>query len=199
MKPIDQDPAALGHTVIISTKRALEKRYSLIAYLYTLFYRAQQFSETVVRPLFFEFPQDMKAYENDYQFLWGSSVMIMPVLTINVTKINAYFPSGNWYLYEANGLNSIERVIKSKGEYIQLDAPLEKINVAVRGGSILPILPPKTTTTETRKQNFTLLVALNDNESANGELFWDDGDSLDPIHNGKYTLVSFNAVKVTQS
>jgi len=184
--------------VVKSAKVALEKRYSLLPLLYTLFYRAQKFGETVVRPLFFEFSTDINAYKNDDQFLWGSSLMVLPVVKENHRKIDAYFPAGNWYLYEANEINSIEKVIKSKGEHISLDAPIEKINVAVHGGSILPVLPPKTTTTETRKQNFTLLVALDENESADGELFWDDGDSLNPIDNGKYTLVSFYAVKVTQ-
>ena len=180
--------------VVAAAKNALEKRYSLLAYLYTLFYRSQQFGETVARPLFFEFPKDNNAYENDNQFLWGPSVMIMPVVDEGATSVNAYFPAGKWYLYEVNG---IEKVIESKGEYVKLDAPLEKINVAVRGGSIIPILPPKTTTTETRKQNFTLLAALDENEKACGELFWDDGDSLDPVTNGKYTNILFEAIKVS--
>jgi lysosomal alpha-glucosidase len=197
-KSIDQDPVALGSMVTKSAKSALEKRYSLLPYLYTLFYRVQQFGETVVRPLFFEFPTEQDAYKNDDQFLWGSSLMILPVLHEHVTKINAYFPNNVWYLYEANDQNiSITGTIHSKeGHQIELDAPIDKINVAIRGGSILPVLPPKTTTTETRKQNFTLLVALDEKENAKGELFWDDGDTLKPIDNGIYTLVGFNSVKV---
>lgn len=50
----EQDPVAMGDLVIKSSKRALTIRYWLLPYLYTLFFRAHKFGETVARPLFFE-------------------------------------------------------------------------------------------------------------------------------------------------
>lgn len=50
----EQDPANMGDDVINATKKALEIRYYLLPYLYTLFYRNHIFGETVARPLFFE-------------------------------------------------------------------------------------------------------------------------------------------------
>ncbi|GBN43726.1 hypothetical protein AVEN_48606-1, partial [Araneus ventricosus] len=50
----DQDPAALGEDVIAASKRAVDRRYALNPYLYTLFYRAHVNGSTVVRPLFHE-------------------------------------------------------------------------------------------------------------------------------------------------
>jgi len=50
----DQDPVALGPLVIESAKKALLTRYSLLPYLYSLFWRAHIYGETVARPLFFE-------------------------------------------------------------------------------------------------------------------------------------------------
>ena len=51
---IDQDPAALGEPVISAAKRALNIRYELLPYYYTLFYKSHSFGNTVVRPLFHE-------------------------------------------------------------------------------------------------------------------------------------------------
>lgn len=51
----EQDPVAMGDLVIQSTKNALKIRYRLLPYLYTLFFRAHKFGETVARPLFFEY------------------------------------------------------------------------------------------------------------------------------------------------
>ncbi|KAI4475513.1 hypothetical protein M0802_015126 [Mischocyttarus mexicanus] len=51
---IEQDPVALGDLVVKSSKRAFTIRYWLLPYLYTLFYRAHMYGETVARPLFFE-------------------------------------------------------------------------------------------------------------------------------------------------
>ena len=36
-----------------------------------------------------------------------------------------------------------------------------------------------------------LILSLNDDFSATRQLYWDEGDSIDPIENGKYTLVNF--------
>lgn len=51
---IDQDPVALGDLVVKSSKKALAVRYSLLSYLYTLFWEAHSSGTTVARPLFFE-------------------------------------------------------------------------------------------------------------------------------------------------
>ena len=139
--------------------------------------------------MFFEFPKDKHSYDTETQFLWGSGVMIMPVTDPGVRKLNAYFPPGKWYLYD---LNKNYETIESKGQNVTLDAPLGKINVAIKGGTIVPILPPKQTTTQLRQQNFTLLCALNENGQASGQLYWDDGDTLDPLFNRTITIVDFD-------
>jgi len=63
-----------------AARNALYMRYSLLPYLYTLFYRAHISGNTVVRPLFHEYPMDNNTYDIDKQFMWGSSVLISPFL-----------------------------------------------------------------------------------------------------------------------
>ena len=84
---IEQDPVILGPVVTASAKSALELRYSLLPYLYTLFFRAHTSGETVVRPLFFEFPTDVGSYEIETQFLWGSALMVVPTVYPNMTYV----------------------------------------------------------------------------------------------------------------
>ncbi len=119
--------------------------------------------------------------------------MIVPALEPNVTQVTAYLPSGRWY-------DVVESTpIHSKGEYVKLDSPLDKINVLVRGGSILPSQPNKLTTTESRKGNFSLIVALDDDQKAFGELYWDDGNSLDTAIVGRFNLFKFASEKVLKT
>jgi len=59
----------------------------------------------------------------------------------------------------------------------------------IRGGSILPTQKPGVTTTESRKNDFELIVALDEAGNAKGELYWDDGDSL-----GKTNFVLSNHI-----
>ena len=50
--------------------------------------------------------------------------------------------------------------------------------IHVRGGYIIPMQQPELTTAATRQNSFSLLVALDDQQTATGELFWDDGELL---------------------
>ncbi|KAF7388428.1 hypothetical protein HZH68_012370 [Vespula germanica] len=182
---IEQDPVALGDLVVKSSKRAFTIRYWLLPYLYTLFFRAHKFGETVARPLFFEFINDKATYEIDTQFMWGKSLMINPVLEEGKTNVIAYIPRGLWYdLYTKKSFFSI-------GQKFTFDAPLDTIPLLIRGGSILPAQKPGATTTESRKNSFELLVALDQLGFAKGELYWDDGDNS--IEKREYTWLSFVA------
>ncbi|XP_017791091.1 PREDICTED: lysosomal alpha-glucosidase-like [Habropoda laboriosa] len=190
---IEQDPVAMGDLVIKSSKRALTIRYWLLPYLYTLFFRAHQFGETVARPLFFEFSNDSSTYDIDTQFLWGSSLMIVPVLEENKIEVTAYLPRGVWYnIYTKEPIFAL-------GLHYTLNAPLDTIPLMIRGGSILPAQKPADTTTNSRKNNFELLIALDDEKTAKGELYWDDGDSLDSFEKGQFTWLFFTVKNNTLS
>ena len=74
----------------------------------------------------------------------------------------------------------------SVGKNYTLNAPIDTIPLLVRGGCILPVQEPSVTTTLSRQKPFGLYIALDEQENAKGELYWDDGDSL-----GKYKINTF--------
>ncbi len=59
-----------------------------------------------------------------------------------------------------------------------MDTPIQKINVHVRGGFIIPMQTPGPNLILGRGNPFQLLVALASSGNASGNLFWDDGDSV---------------------
>lgn len=195
-KVLDQDPVALGQTVVVAARNSLRMRYALIPYLYTLFYRAHVDGGTVARPLFFEFTGDKTTFGpvSESQFMWGSALMICPVLQSNQTKLSVYLPAGQWYPFTEK-LN--EKPVISTGEHLVVDAPLDRVHVFIRGGHVLPVMPPKQTTTEMRAHNLTVLVALDSKQVASGEFFWDDGDSMDTVENDRYRLVAMDVRDVS--
>ena len=96
---IDQDPVSLGSKVVESAKDALTLRYSLLPYLYSLFVKSHLYGHPVVTPTFFHaHPGDRLAYGIDWQFFWGSGLLIVPVLQENTLQVEAYLPSGIWYV-----------------------------------------------------------------------------------------------------
>ncbi len=64
--------------------------------------------------------------------------------------------------------------------WITLDAPLNYINLHLRGGFILPTQDPlnQLNTKGARTNPMGMVVALDQNKQATGELFWDDGETF---------------------
>ena len=67
------------------SQKILSLRYELLPYYYTLFYKASRPvtatpSATVTRPLFFEFPDDLRTHYIDSQFMVGNALLISPIM-----------------------------------------------------------------------------------------------------------------------
>ncbi|CAF4672822.1 unnamed protein product, partial [Rotaria sp. Silwood2] len=78
------------------------------------------------------------------------------------------------------------------GQFTDLNAPLSKINVHVRGGFIIPMQTPGANLVLGRGNPFVLLVAQSQSGSASGNLFWDDGDSINSIETKIYNYFEFS-------
>lgn len=186
----DQDPASYGidSLLVNSSKHYLNIRYTLLPYLYTLFYKAHTNGETVLRPVMHEFYSDSETWAVDKQFLWGAHLLITPVLDPGVTTVDAYIPDAIWYDFETE-TKITERKVK-----VQMNLPEDKLGLHLRGGAILPVQRPDVTTTYSRLRPMGLIIALDDNKAASGELFWDDGDSRDTVSSGSNIRYQFSVV-----
>lgn len=188
---MDQDPASFDQGTQKIMKDALNLRYTLLPYLYTLFYRSHVDGSPVIRPLFFQYPvsNNNVTYETDVQFMWGSALLITPTTSQNTYKGRGYLPKDRWFDWFNHSF------IDSPGHYIMFDLPMEHINLQLRGGSIIPLQKPNVTTTMARKNKFIVYAALDASGTANGEMYWDDGESRDSISSGSYNLVTFKLSK----
>ena len=68
--------------------------------------------------------------------------------------------------------------MNARNSTVSLSAPLDFINVHLRGGIIYPTQEPAINTEASRQNPLGLIVALDDNNRAEGRMFYDDGDSL---------------------
>ncbi|KAK6195135.1 hypothetical protein SNE40_000621 [Patella caerulea] len=181
-----QDPAAWDQRFVDIVKPVLMTRYRLLPYLYTLMYKAHEEGHMVMKAMLFEFVDDKNTWSIDRQFLLGPALLISPALEQNQTIVEAYFPKARWYDYTSG------EEIMVTGTTHSLYTPIDKFNLHIRGGHVIPWQEPATTTFESRKNPMGIIIALDENYLANGELFLDDGESLETHMNGKSTVIKFS-------
>lgn len=197
IEAVPQEPY-VWDSVAASARSALGLRYQLLPYFYSLMFESHNKGAPIARALFFAFPEDANTLNVSKQFLLGSGVLVTPVTLPEVTSVKGYFPKGTWY-----NMFDFSSKIESKGENIEVDAPLDSINVHVHEGTILPMQEKKLTSTEVMKTPFTLVVAFPGGKAAGyarGKLFVDNGDDVEMvIRKGRSSFVSFVGQQSEQS
>ncbi|CAF1098155.1 unnamed protein product [Rotaria sordida] len=184
----DQDPASFSWEAQQIMKQALIMRYSLIPFWYTLHYEAAIESKTIIQPLFSEYLNDANTYDIDQQFLVGRAILVSPNLLPESDIVHAYIPQDVWYEFPSGiKLNSV-------GLFTDLNAPISKINVHIRGDFIIPMQIPGDNLVLGRGNPFTLIVAQSQLGTASGNLYWDDGDSIDSIETKTYNYLEFSLI-----
>lgn len=161
-------------TVAEAARNAISVRYRLLDYIYTHLQRQSSVGLPMLNPLFFQYPEDENTFAIEHQFFYGDNILVSPVTEENSTDVSIYLPNEIFYDYWTH-----ER-IQGTGSYIQLtDIPFTSIPLHIRGGSIIPLRAESAnTTTELRKQDFVLWVAVNASNQATGSLYLDEGDAL---------------------
>ena len=165
-------------TTAESTRRIMNIRYSLLPYTYTLFHKAHKAGETVLRALAWEFPNDPQLAGIDNQFMSGPALLVTPVLEPLATTVQGVFPGvaegTRWYDWY-----TLDEVKASPGENKTLDAPLLHQPIFVRGGYIVPIQKAGNNTKTSRLNPWSLIIALDKNGEAEGDLYLDDGINIE--------------------
>jgi lysosomal alpha-glucosidase len=108
----------------------------------------------------------------------------------NQKEVDAYLPDDIWY--ELKG-EDLVRAPKT-GNVKLTDRATGPPPIHFRGGSILPFMDRDKDVSNTdvvRKHKFFLTVIPNKMITASGDLFWDDGESINTIESGKYNYYTF--------
>lgn len=176
-----QEPWRFGERVEAVCREALNLRYRLMPYLYSLFYEATATGLPIVRPLLLEYPEDRNVYNLCDQFLLGRDLLAAPIIRPGTTARSVYLPQGEWLDFHTG-----ERL--QGGRHILAEAPLEIMPLYVRAGAVIPEQPLRQHTGETPDGPLTLNVyAGGDGGFA---LFEDDGRTFG-YEEGRYRLREF--------
>jgi alpha-glucosidase len=166
-----QEPWVWGEAIEHICRRAIELRYRLMPYLYTTFEEATRCGAPVLRPLFFQYPDDPAARLIGDQALVGSDLLIAPVLRPGCVRRAVYLPRGDWC--------DVRTRTRHEGPCtILAEAPLDMdIPLFARAGSVVPWGPISQCLDDTPWAPLTLRVYPDRNGRATGRLYEDDGTS----------------------
>ncbi|MFQ5491231.1 MAG: TIM-barrel domain-containing protein [Phycisphaerae bacterium] len=151
-------------------KRALQLRYSLMPYLYTLLEESSRIGLPLARPVWMEFPGagDVDAEQG---FMLGESLYVVPVMQAGAQRLTLRLPPGSWY-----SMGSGRRF--QGGQEVTLPVTLDNLPVFVRGGAIIPMQSPTGTLAEHPSE--PLILAVWPDGSSKASLYEDDGAT--PAH-----------------
>ena len=167
-----QEPWAFGTAAEEVSRVALQRRYRLLPYLYTLTQESSADGMPIMRPLFFADPADANLRNQQQAFLLGDILMVIPKWATNV-KV----PGGTW--------NSISLVGEdSKNDPYQPD-------VRLKAGAILPLGQIIQSSTGYSADSLTLIVSLDKSEQATGFVYSDSGEGYG-YQNGQFLMREFN-------
>jgi alpha-D-xyloside xylohydrolase len=110
-------------------------------YIYSQAWQVTSNHGTLMRPLVMDWRNDVEAQNTGDEYLFGPAILVSPVTTEGASSRTVYLPKATWYDFWTG-----EQV--EGGRRVQADAPLSKMPLFVRAGSIVPMGPAMEWTTE---------------------------------------------------
>lgn len=175
---INKEPWAFGQKVEDVSRMALERRYVLLPYYYTLLHEASETGMPIMRPVFFADPKDTLLRAEEQAFLIGENLLVVPEWAKNPA-----LPKGIW-----RNLSLIPG--DDKDSY--------QAKLKIRGGAIIPTGKIIQNTNEKSLDPLTLLVCLDEKGEAHGTLYWDEGDNWS-FKDGNYSFQHFTAIRTADN
>jgi alpha-D-xyloside xylohydrolase len=156
-----------------------ELRYRLMPYIYSTAWGVTDKGETLMRALPLEFSSDPGARAVSDQFMFGPSLLINPVTTEGATRRSLYLPAGTDWVDFWTG----KRV--KGGQSITADAPLDKMPIYAKSGSIVAFGPRVESASAKADPIDLRIYAGTDGDFT---LYEDEGDNYDYEH-GSYSVI----------
>ncbi|MBQ4620059.1 MAG: glycoside hydrolase family 31 protein [Clostridia bacterium] len=125
----DNEVWSYGEKVEKVLRKYIDLRYRIKPYTKRLMQEAHENGAPVMRPVFYNFPADKKAWDVNDAYMYGPDVLVAPIFEAGAIKRNVYLPEG------ANWIDMQSQKIYAGGQAVCADAPMDVIPVFVREGA----------------------------------------------------------------
>lgn len=189
-----KEPWKQGFSANIIATELLRLRHRLIPYIYTLNYATHAQGEALIKPMYYNYPEEKFAYLRKYrnQYMFGKDLLVAPIVTKTCGKtglaaVKAYIPRGRWtdiftgQIYDSNG-------------DIELVRDIASMPVLAREGTIIPLSDDKGNSTA-NPENLTVWAYRGNNAF---DLYEDNGSDMSYL-NGAYATTRFEIAEDKES
>ncbi len=154
-------------------RRAFQRRYALIPYLYTAARAAYETGVSPVRPMYYGWPESDEAYRFGGQYMFGPDLLVSPVTSPMDSSTllagrDVWLPPGEWYEWDTGSRLAGPAVVHRS-------FALDEIPVYARAGAIIPMAPP--TLRSGARPLEPLILSLFPGDSGSARVYEDAGDS----------------------
>ncbi len=182
------EPALMPEPYKSWAKEAIEIRYRMLPYNYTLAYEHSTLGRPLVAPVFYDYPQSFQDFDNIY--LWGKNILVAPVLEKNLKHMDIRLPDeSNWYLVDFLQKKSISQHKSSAS----LSLNSNNIPIFVKEGSFIPMSHHNGMTSDDYKTDSLWLQYYYSEKPSKFTLFDDDGIDKKALENNAFELLTFTA------
>ncbi len=168
-------------------KTAIDLRYKMLPYNYTLSYLQTTKSQPLAAPLYYYFPNDEKVWTMEDEYMWGENILVAPVFHKEEKWRKVYLPLGsNWYKWNT--------AHKFSGGTEQIDSlSLLEIPLYVKEGSFIPLAKGQSfkNTADAGNSKLEIHYYPGDKETTY-TLFDDDGKSKSSLSKNQFELIRFS-------
>ncbi|PLX01571.1 MAG: glycosyl hydrolase [Marinilabiliales bacterium] len=185
---IPSEAVYFNDTTQTIVRNYMKLRYSLLPYIYNVAAAAHIKGYPIVRPLFFEFPDDSETYNANWEYMFGESLLVAPIVEKGQDTIKVYLPQGyDWYDFHTNKKFD-------GGQWIKQKVELENIPIFVKSGSFISMVEP-VNSTDNYKTDILIIKYYLVKAGSNSEqkLYLDDGKTFGNYEKGNYSELLFKS------
>ena len=153
------EPWAYGKDFMDAFRAADDMRYELMPYIYAQAKDCTERGLPMLRALFIEYPDDPGSWLVDNEYLFGSDLLVAPLLE-DVVKRNVYLPPGEWIDYQTGKTYS--------AGWHKIEAGKIPIVILVKDGSVIPHIQLAQSTLQMDWSRLELTVYSKDSGKAEG-------------------------------
>ncbi len=177
------EPWRFGPEAESICREMLTLRYRLLPYNYTMAFRNYESGLPLARPLIMMYPGDRRFADESSTYMWGDDILVSPVVNAGERSKSVVFPEGDW-------VNFWTDEVVHGGNSVEVAAPLGRIPLFVRSGSIIPMAPAMEYSDERPLDTLTLGVYPGRGHPDSALLYEDDGTTT-AYQNGAFARTEF--------